>query len=68
MIYDPPAQATGVLWRARAHERFKPLAFIAAQPNQVFFTAISFRPRINSIALRDDRDSEKRHRINDAVG
>jgi hypothetical protein len=27
---------------ARTHERFKPLAFLAAQLNQVFLTAISF--------------------------
>jgi hypothetical protein len=48
-----------------AHERFKPLAFLAAQPNQVFLTAISFSQRLNS--LDDDRDSEKRHRINDGL-
>ena len=27
---------------AGAHERFKPVAFLAARPNQVFLTAISF--------------------------
>jgi hypothetical protein len=47
---------------ARTHERFKPLAFLAAQLNQVFLTAISF-PSCATTEIQKNAP-----RINDAVG
>ena len=47
-INCPPSSAVCAGALAGAHERFKPLAFLAAWPNQVFLTAISF-PATNQL-------------------